>query len=877
MKRSLRSWLWRVPIDQEVEEELAFHVEMRRREGRELSREEIVQVRRACLDIARKRDREMKLTQWLAETAADCRFAFRQLRAAPGFTAVAALTLALGIGANSAIFGLVDATLLRPLPFAESDRLFAVEQRSARFPGQLPVSFLTFQDLRARSRSFEGVEALLTGLGGGPLVSGPDGRAESAERQFVSSGFFDLLGVKPVAGRTFRASDEGPNPVVVMLSESLWRRRFGADPSLVGKTMRLNGAPFTLVGVVPDSSQFRRPARVWTLAPPAPPPQFNLRSFMVMEAVGRLKPGVTPEAARAEVAELGRRIAAEDPAAGAGFALETTPLREWLMGSDLQLTSYLLLCVVGFVLLMCCANVANLVLARGTVRARELALRTALGAGRGRVARQLLVENLVLAVLGVVLGLAIGAAILRTAPALIPPGWLPPAVQFGLDMRVALFGFGAAVGVGLLFGAVPIWQATRASLVSVLGSESRSATGTGRFRSVLAAGQVAAAVLLLCSAGLLLRTLLVLVSTDDGYRVESDRVLTVDFSVPFGPNTPRPTPEALMQFYDAVALDLQARPEIEAVGWSSSLPYGNTELGSWMTTIVGEPRPDTPLTADVAIATDGYFRTIDLPILAGRRFANADALNSTPVAIVNEAFVRRVLGGRNPIGTRITLQRTPQTPAMEKEIVGVARQTTGPAAAAVEFAQVYLPLSQYPTGDVFLVATASAAPGDALTPLIREIVARHEPNMPVRRERTLERLSIQSTAGFRFRALIVGTFAGLAQLLAMIGVFGVVAYSVQQRRREFGVRIVLGASAGSVLRLVLQSAGRMVMAGAAIGLALAVLAGRSMATFLYQVEPLDPTTFASVTAVLVLTAAAAAMAPAWRASRVDPATAFRAE
>jgi putative ABC transport system permease protein len=874
MKRSLRSWLWRVPIDQEVEEELAFHLEMRRREGRPIDPADVERVRQACLDIARRRDREMRLTQWFNELHSDVRFAFRQLRAAPGFTCVAALTLALGIGANSAIFGLVDATLLRPLPFAEPDRLVAVVGRSARFPGQLPVSAPTFRDLTEQNRSFEGLAVIMTGLGGGPLISGPDGRAESAERQHVSSGFFDLLGVKAVAGRTFRASDEVPNPTVVVLSESLWRARFNADPSLIGKTMRLNGAPVTLVGVVPDSSQFTRPARVWTLLPQIPP-QFDQRSFLVMEVIGRLEPGVTPEAARADVVEIGRRIAAEDPASGHGFALETTPVREWLMGSDLRLTSYLLLGVVGFVLLMCCANVANLLLARGNARARELALRTALGAGRGRVARQLLVENLVLAVIGGAMGLAVGAAILRTAPALIPPGWLPPGLQLGFDMRVALFGAGAAVSVGLLFGAVPIWQATRASLVSVLASESRGATGTGRFRSVLAAGQVAAAVLMLCGAGLLLRTLLVLVSTDSGYRVESDRVLTLDFSVPFGPNTRRPTPETLMQFYDAVARDLEERPEIEAVGYASSLPYGSTELGPWMSTIVGEPPPDTPLTADVAIATDSYFRTIDLPIVAGRRFANADTLNSTPVAIVNEAFVRRVLGGRNPLGTRIALQRTPQTPALVKEIVGVARQTSGPAAAEVELAQVYLPLSQYATGDVFLVARASAGPAEALTPLIREIVARHEPNMPVRRERTLELLSIQSTAGFRFRALIVGTFAGLALLLAMIGVFGVVAYSVQQRRREFGVRIALGASAASVLRLVLRSAGRMVMAGAAIGLALAVLAGRSMATFLYQVEPLDPTTFASVAAVMILTAAAAAMAPAWRASRVDPVDAFR--
>jgi putative ABC transport system permease protein len=874
MKRSLRSWLWRVPIDQEVEEELTLHVEMRRQEGKPLDPAEMEQVRRACVAIARQRDRQMRLTQWLGELRGDVRFALRQLRRAPGFTAVAALTLALGIGANSAIFGLVDATLLRPLPFAEPERLVAVVGRSARFPGQLPVSAVTLQDIRDQSHSFQGLELIMTGLGGGPLIAGPDDRAESAERQYVSSGFFDLLGVRAVAGRTFRAADVS-NPAVVIIAESLWRTRFGADRSLIGKTMRLNGAPFTLVGVVPDSSQFRRPARVWNLMPQVPP-QFMQRSFMVMEVVARLKRGVTRDAAHADVAAIGSRIAAEDPAAGSGFALEATPLQEWLMGSDLRLTSYLLLGVVGFVLLMCCANVANLVLARANARARELALRTALGAGRGRVARQLLVENLVLAAIGGAMGLAAGAAILRTAPALIPAGWLPAGLQFGFDLRVALFGVGAAVGVGLLFGAVPIWQATRSSLVSVLGSESRGATATGRIRSVLAAGQVAAAVLLLCGAGLLLRTLLVLVNTDLGYRVDGDRVLTVDFSVPFGPNTSRTAPEALMQFYDAVARDLEERPEVEAVGYSSSLPYGNTELGFWMTTIVGEPPPDTPPTADVAIADDGYFRTIDLPIVAGRRFATTDTANSTPVAIVNEAFVRRVFGGRSPIGSRVAIQRTPQSPALVKEIVGIARQTTGEAAEA-EAAQIYLPLSQYAIGDVYLVARASTGPAELLLPLIRQVAASHEPNMPVRRERTLEGLSIQSTAGFRFRALIVGTFAGLALLLALIGVSGVVAYSVQQRRREFGVRIALGATAASVLRLVLQGAGRMVVAGAVTGLAVAVVAGRSIAMFLYQVEPLDPATFGSVAVVLTLTAAAAAMVPAWRAARVDPIEAFRDE
>ena len=331
------------------------------------------------------------------------------------------------------------------------------------------------------------------------------------------------------------------------------------------------------------------------------------------------------------------------------------------------------------------------------------------------------------------------------------------------DARVAAFGLAAAVLVGIVFGLVPAWHATSGSLLQALGTESRTSTGGGRFRSVLVSGEVAAAVLLLCGAGLLLRTLLVLVNVDDGYRVDGSRVLTLDFSLPFGPNTPRPTPEALQQFYADVARDVEARPEVESVGWTSALPYGSTsELGFWSVEVVGDPpvpAEDRPR-ADVAVATEGYFRTLDLPIVAGRGFSDRDSATSPAVCIVNDAFVRRVLGGRNPLGVRIALQRTPQMKPIVKEIVGVARQTSGGAAERADILQVYMPLSQFPTGDVYMVARASTGPAEALTPIVRSIVAGYDPNTPVRRDRTLEFLSVESTAGYRFRAAIVGTFAG---------------------------------------------------------------------------------------------------------------------
>jgi putative ABC transport system permease protein len=874
MKRSLRSWLWRVPIEQEVDEELALHVEMRRREGRPLDERDIEQVRRACLAIARKRDREMRLAQWLRDFAEDVRFAVRQMRASVGFTLVATATLALGIGANSAIFALADATLLRPLPFREPDRLVALIGRTPARSSPA-VSVPTLEDVEKQSRSFEALAAIQLGAGGGPLVTAPDGSVETGERLSISTRFFDVLGVVPVAGRSFRASDEAKDPRVVIFSESLWRGRFNADASLIGGAVKLNGVPHTLVGVVPDGAQFTRPARMWTLNPEYPP-FVRQRSFTVIEVVGRLKPGVTFDVARADVAAIGARIARADPVTSKGFALDVEPLRDRLMGPELQRTSVLLLAVVGFVLLMCCANVANLLLARTSARARELAVRTALGAGRSRVVAQMLTESLVLALAGGVLGIALGAAILRAAPAMIPAGALSPVVVLAFDARVAAFGLAASLVVGLVFGLAPAWQATSGSLLKTLATESRTATGGRRFRSVLVAGEVAAAVLLLCGAGLLLRTLLVLVSVDTGYRADASRVMTLDFSLDDRLYT---TPESLLKFYTAVAREVEARPEVESVGWSSSLPYGTTEFGPFAVDVVGDAPlpPDHRPVADVAVSDDGYFRTLDLPIVAGRRFTDRDAATAPAVCIVNESFVRRVLKGRNPLGVRIALQRNAQMKPIVKEIVGVARQTHGWATDRDDFLQVYMPLAQFATGDVYMVARASHGPAEALTPLIRAIVARHDPNTPVRRDRTIEQLSVLSTAGYRFRAAIVGTFAALALVLAMIGVFGVLAYSVQQRQREFGVRVALGATSPSILWLVVESVGRLIVVGGTVGLLLAFVLGRSIAAFLFGVPPGDPVTFAGVTVVVLLTAAAASAAPAWHAARVDPVTMFRAE
>ena len=900
MKRSLRSWLWRVPLDQEVDEEIALHVELRTRELVErgldpkiardivLSRiGDLGHLKRTCVDLGRKRDREMRLTQWLDERMGDVKFAIRQLRAAPAFTAVAALTLALGIGANSAMFALADATLLRPLPFPQADRLVMVWERNTQerspWGTRGPVSPINLRDWNEQNRSFEAIAATALGIGGGPLLAAPDGTLQSVDRQTVTARFFEVLGVTPILGRTFLPADAaGATTTVVVMGEGTWRTRFGADPSIVGREVRLNGQPFTVIGVVPDHAQLARAAGIWSLMPGQLPPNLS-RGLKFLQAIGRLKPGVSIEAAHADLSAIADSLAQAHSDTNKNWGVTIDPLRSAIMGRELQLTSLFLLGVVGFVLLMCCANVANLLLARASARGRELAVRSALGAGRTRIVAQLLTESIVLAALGGALGIGIGAVMLTVAPTLVPANLLPPAAKIAFDGRVQIFCGAASILVGVLFGLVPSWQAARTSLVQALSSESRSTTrGGGRFRSVLVAGEIAAAVLLLCGAGLLLRTLLILGNAEPGYRADGDTVMTLDFSLPpTREGTRYPNAQSYLSFYDSASSAIRALPGVQRIGWASGLPYGETELGYWRFEIIGDPpvaAANRPL-ADFQVADPGYFDTLNLPIVAGRTFTENDRSTSALVCIVNEAFVRRYLAGRNPIGVRVAIEPFLTSPASAKvrEIVGVARQLRGRAGEPQDPVQLYVPLAQYPVSDTLLVVQASGVPASALVAPIRAAIGKIDSNIPVRRERTLTDLATLTRAPHRFRAVMVGMFAGLALMLAMVGIFGVLAYAVEQRTREFGVRIALGASTTNVLRLVVGSAARVVVTGAVVGLVAAAALSRTISMFLFGVEPLDPVTFASVGVVLALTAGVAAAAPAWRATRVDPVEAFRAE
>jgi putative ABC transport system permease protein len=901
MKRSLQSWLWRVPIDREVDEEIAFHIEMRTRElverglDQKAAREivlarlgDVNRLKRRCEDLGRKRDREMRMTQWLADVSDDVTTAVRQMKGSPGFTIVAALTLALGIGANSAIFALADATFLRPLPFTQpQDRLVMIWERYPN--GYLsPVTPLDFNDWTDQNQTFD---AMAASSGALVTLTAPNNAPEQIAAQMVTARFFEVLGVTPIAGRTFQPS-VATTPNVVVLGEGLWRRRFGGDRTIVGRSIVIGGQPHTVIGIVPSEFQVlptlnssTAPSSLWMFYE-NPRAGAGMRRSRILRVIGRIKPGVSLQAAQRDMTAIGNRNAQLFPDTNKGHDPTLQPMREALIGSEMRLTSILLLGVVGFVLLMCCANVANLLLARTAARARELAVRAALGATRRRILAQLLTESLVLSMLGGVLSLAVGWAILQAAPTVVPPGVLPGSVVLSFDARVMAFCAGTAFAIGLVFGLAPAWHSTGSSMMQTIATDSRTTTRGGRFRQVLVVAEVAAAVLVLSGAVLLLRTLVALQHMDAGYRAQDALTMLVNLPMPLANSPSRyATPESLHRFYRALEQDLIGQPGVRRVAIGGALPLDGAWFGQAFDIEGDSPKP--PATRGSAVyhmVSPSYFETLDIPIVEGRAFADTDTNDAVQVCIVSEAFVRRYLGGRDPIGMRVVVprilfagdpSRVNRPPV--REIVGVARQVKVIPHEVNPVPQLYVPVAQNSWYMATVIVRPSSGPAAALLPAVRAAIARVDKEQAISRVRTIDLVASEATARPRFRAVLVGTFAALALLLAMVGVFGVLAYSVQARMREFGVRIALGAGARDVARLVFGSAARLTTVGVAIGLIAAAVLGRWMTTLVYPIAPLDPVTFAAVPLVLVVTAAIAVAAPAIRAMRADPVQAFRSE
>jgi putative ABC transport system permease protein len=661
----------------------------------------------------------------------------------------------------------------------------------------------------------------------------------------------------------------------VVVSEALWRSRFDRDSAVVGKAIRLDGMPFTVVGVVPQDFQLLGRTNMWAMIPFDRRPA--LRTAYMLRGIGRMRRDVTVEAARADMTSIAQGLAQEFPNTNKGRSITIEPLHDALIGSELRTTSMLFLAVVGFVLLICCANVANLLLTRATARTREFAIRSALGASRRRVIRQLVIESLVLSAIGGTLGVGVGAAILSIAPAIIPEGLLPGAVALAFDARVVAFSAGAAILVGLLFGIVPAWQATEFSSAALMTSDTRTIAGGGNIRALLVVGEVATAVLLLFGAGLLLRTLLAVEAVERGYGAERVLTMMVD---PLGSRYP--SRASLLQFFENIERELRSVPGVRGMAWTTGLPLGPSDQGGRSFEIIGDaPVESQRPIADYQIISPTYFQTLDIPLTAGRAFDERDTENGVAVCIVNEAFVRKHVQGRSPIGVQVAIRPSgsPQAKPVIREIVGVARQVKGRPDELEDLLQIYVPVAQDPTDDIYLAVRSSTSSAEALTPSVRAAIARvdKEQLVSVREVMTLEDIAWNATSRQRFRAVMVIAFASLALLLAMVGVFGILGYSVQLRVRDFGTRRALGASTADVIRLAVGSAVRVIVAGTAIGLILAMMLGRLLRSMLFGVQPLDPATFLFVAVVLVATGVMAMVAPAWRATRVDPATALRVE
>jgi putative ABC transport system permease protein len=802
-------------------------------------------------------------TLWL-----DLRFGFRILRQAPGFTLIAVLVLALGIGANSAIFSLVDAVLLRPLPFAQPDQLAMVWEKAPRYDRN-SVAPLNFLDWSEQNQVFSSMAAI---SGSSAAITAPDGSAERIVGQLVSPQFFEMLGARPLEGRFFNADDVAKGASVVVIGERLWRARYGANPKLVGSTLRMDSQPVTVIGIAPASVQLLYTADMWR-------PMRILRSpeqrrMHYLRVVGRLKPGVSIDQARSGMGVVAENIARISPETNKGWGVTITPLRQAMVASDLRVTSLVLGGVVAFVLLMACANIANLLLARGAARSREIAVRASLGGSRVRIIRQLLTENVLLAMLGGALGIALASAILRLAPALIPAGTLPAGITLALDARVIGFAALITIVTGLVFGLAPALQAVRSSLGEALRSGGRTGTGRSAFRSVLAAGEVAVAVMLVAGAGLLARTLLSLQEVDPGYR--ADHVLTARVGLPFN----RYTVDQARAFYRAVETELAAIPGVRSAAIGGSLPLNGRDIGQAFE-VVGQPVPakaDRPA-AVYQMVSPNYLDAMGISLLRGRGFDAHDTAGAAPVCLINEALARRYLKDRDPIGAQLIVDSMDLAgpKPVTREVVGVVRQVKidGPGDQE-EALEIYVPIEQNAWFWGSIVVRSATDPL-GLVPAVKQAVARIDKDLPLTNMRTMEEVASDAVAQPRFRAGLVGAFAGLALVLAAAGIFSVLAYAVSQRTREFGIRMALGARPRQVLSQVLGGGLRITAIGVIVGLAAAAGVTRFLAALLFGVQPLDPVTFIGAPLVLAVIAIAACLVPAWRASRVDPAIALRQE
>ncbi|HEV2418079.1 MAG TPA: ABC transporter permease [Terriglobia bacterium] len=867
--------LRRKRVEREMEEELRSHLQIRADDLERCGLSRAEAERQARVEFGgyqryKEECREALGTRFLGELYADVRYGLRQLRRSPGFTSVAIITLALGIGATMAIFSVVNGVLLRPLPYPQSDRLVSVQQVG---PGTgNPASYPNFFDWRTQNHVFSSMASYhdrqFTLTGG----------AESLhiQAETVSAGLFGLLKVKPFVGRDFERQDDQLGANVVILSHAFWRERFHSDRSVVGRTVVLNNKGFTVIGVMPAGFQFPPAGHtdLWTSMAVDRESGSNImtgRSYDTLSVIARLRPSVSLVRAKVDMDLIARRLADKYPQSNARqTTVRIVPELDRIVGS-VRLPMLIILGVVLGVLLIACANVANLALARNVTRGREIALRSALGAHRARLCRQLLSESLLLALLGGAAGTIVaawGAQVLVH----IAPEDLPRVQRIGMDWRVLAFALALSLLTGVLFGTLPALLSSKTSLTGALkeaGPASSDGVSHGRLRGGLVMVEIALALVLLAGAGLLIASYLRLSQVDPGF--EPHNLLSLKLDLP----SPPYNDAAQANFINQLVPRLQKLPGVRSVAADWTLPFSG-EIDSAGVDFEGRTfAPGYTPSIRVDGITPGYFRTMGIPLLQGRTFTNRDTASSLPVVIVNEALARKYYPNESVIGKQIrpSISATSATPW--REIVGVVGNTKLGGLAENFQPEYYLPFAQFPIFSTIVLRTQVEPL--RLVPAVRTVITSMDENVPVYDVSTMGNYLASSVARSRFSTLLLGLFGGLALVLAAIGIYGVVSYSVSQRTHELGIRMALGAQKTDVLRMVIINGIKMALVGVGIGIVGALGLARFLSSLLYGVKSTDPLTFVIVSVLLTSVALLACYIPARRAAKVDPMVALRHE
>lgn len=890
----LRSRLWRASVAEEVDAELDFHVDMLVRELVEergmdpaAARAEAVRrfggdlaaVKHECRDIGAKRESEMRRTEYIAEMRQDAAFAVRQLIKTPAFTLIAVLTLALGIGATTAIFSVLRGVVLRPFPFAHPERVTFVWERWTDRDGN--VSDGNFWDWTQQSRSFAAWGALRYSS----FILADAERPERVAGAFVTSGLFPAIGIPPLVGRAMTPDEDEPGKDgVVVLAQRFWERRFAADPRIVGRTIRLGGRERTVVGVMPASFDPTLSGEdLWVPLALSAERKATHDGHHLM-VVGLLKDGVARERAQAEMEAIMRGLAERYPQEDAGRSARVASAEETLIG-DYRERLFLLLGAVGFVLLIACGNVANLLLARGAARAKELAIRAAIGAGRGRIVRQLLTEALVLAAAAAAAGLALAAGGVRVLVAAAPPG-VPRIGEARVDGVVLAFALAVAAASSLAFGLVPALRAARSDLQGALreGGRSSGASARDRVRAALVTAETALAVTLVIGAGLLVRSAVNLARVEPGF--DPRGVLMARVALP---EEGYRDPAAVMRAFTRLALEMRQQPGVRAAAITSQAPLGPGGNSNGLIPEGKAIAPENAVDARLRIITPEYFATLGIPLVAGRVFSDRDVAGAERVTVVSASLAKRLFPDGSALGKRLVCcEGAPDDPRW-KTIVGVVGDVRSRGPAVDVRPEFYLPIEQVPSDawewvqrTMTLVARTAGASGAAepadpaaLTGAMRAALRRVDPAVPLYSVQTMEEAARATVAEARFNTALLAALGIVGLVLAAVGVYGVIAYFVGLRAHEIGVRMALGATAADILALMTWQGVRPVLAGAGLGTAVALGVTRLLRGSLHGVSATDPATFALAAALLVAVGGVASLLPARRATRVSPTRALQ--